>query len=90
MHYWVKWGNAKKCIFPSNVFSALPEFNQLLDFINLFDSQVILMLLYDSVSVVINVFSDRDCSGHGSGERKSLALQQLDCVARTMHECAVF
>jgi len=27
---------------------------------------------------------------HGSGERKSIALQQLDCVARTMHQCAVF
>jgi len=48
------------------------------------------MLLYDSLSVVINVFSDRDCWGHGSGERKSLALQQFDCVACTMHECTVF
>jgi len=28
--------------------------------------------------------------GHGSGERKSIALQQLDCVARTKHRCAVF
>ena len=29
---------------------------------------------------------------HGSGERKSRALQQLDCVARTMHvhQCTVF
>jgi len=27
--------------------------------------------------------------GHGSGESKSIALQQLDCVARTMHN-AVF
>ena len=28
--------------------------------------------------------------GQGSGERKLTALQQLDCVARTMHQCAVF
>jgi len=28
--------------------------------------------------------------GHGSEERKSIALQQLDCVARTMHQCVVF
>jgi len=31
-----------------------------------------------------------DCWGHGSGERKPTALQQLDCVARTMHQCTVF
>jgi len=36
--------------------SALPEFNQLLDFFNLFDSQLILTVLYDSLSLVINVF----------------------------------
>ena len=28
--------------------------------------------------------------GHGSGERKSKALQQLDCGARIMHQSAVF
>jgi len=40
--------------------SALPEFNQsLLDFFNLFDSRLILMLLYNSLSLVINAF----CSG---------------------------
>ena len=50
----------------------------------------IFMLLYDSLSLVINAFSHRDCWGHGSEERKSIALQQLDCVARTMHQCAVF
>ena len=27
---------------------------------------------------------------HGSRERKSTALQQLDCVACTKHQCAVF
>jgi len=47
------------------------------------------MLLNDSISLAINAFSHRDCWGHGSGERKSIALQQLDCVARTMHQCTV-
>jgi len=70
--------------------SALPEFNQLLDFFNVFVSRLILTLLYDSLSSVINAFSYRDCWGHGSGERKWIALQQLDCVACTMHHCAVF
>jgi len=46
---------------------------------NLFASRLIFMLLYDSLSVVINAFSHRDCWGHGSEERKSIALQQLDC-----------
>jgi len=39
------------------------------------------VLLYDSLSLVINEFSHRDCWGHGSKERKSIALQQLDFVA---------
>jgi len=35
----------------------MPEFNQsLLDFLNLFDSRLILMLLYDSTNFVINAF----------------------------------
>jgi len=46
----------------------LPEFNQLLDFFNLFDSRLILTLLYDSLSLVINAFSYRDCWRHGSRE----------------------
>jgi len=71
-------------------FSALPEFNQsLFDFFNLFDSRLILTLLYDSLNLVINAFSS-GLLGHGSKERKSTALQQLDCVARTKHQCAVF
>ena len=51
------------------------------------------MLLYDSLSLVINAFSYRDWTVRGmvnSGERKSIALKQLDCVARTMYQCAVF
>jgi len=42
------------------------------------------MLLYDSLNLVINAFSS-GLLGHGLGERKSRAPQQLDCVARTMH-----
>jgi len=44
----------ENCIFPSS--AVLPEFNQLLDFFNLFDSRLILTLL---LSLVINVFSYR-------------------------------
>jgi len=42
-----------------------------------------------SLSLVINVFSYREYWVHGSGERKSIALQLLDSVACTMHQCAV-
>ena len=37
--------------------SALPELNQMLDFFSLFDSRLILTLLYDSLSLVLNAFS---------------------------------
>jgi len=43
--------------------SALPEFNQLFDFFNLFDSQLILTMLYDSINHVINAFSPQGCWG---------------------------
>jgi len=46
--------------------------------------------VYDSLNHVINAFSPQGCWGHGSGERKSTAMQQLDSVARTVHQCAVF
>jgi len=50
-------GKHKNCIFTLCI-SALPEFNQLLlVFCNLFDSQLILTLLYDSLNLVINAFS---------------------------------
>ena len=61
-------------------FTQMPEFNQsLLDFFYLFDLQHILMLLYDSLNLVINAFISGLLWGHGSGERKSRALQKLDC-----------
>jgi len=41
-----------RCIIP------LPEFNQsLLDFFSLFDSQLILTMLYDSLNLIISAFS---------------------------------
>jgi len=44
--------------FFTRCISALPEFNKsLLDFFNLFDSRLILTLLYDSLNLVINAFS---------------------------------
>jgi len=47
-------------------------------------------MLYDFLNHVINAFSLQGCWGHGSGERKSRALQDVDCVACTMHHRAVF
>jgi len=49
----------KIAFFHSNAcISALPEFNQsLLDFFNLFDSQFIFKLLYNSLNLVISAFS---------------------------------
>jgi len=60
--------------------TALPEFNQLLDFFNLFDSPLICTLLYDSLNLVINAFS----SGLlGVWFRRNE-------VESTIHQCAVF
>ena len=86
---WQNWEHENR-IFTRYI-SALPEFNQsLLDFFDLFDLRLIFTLLCDSVNLVINAFSLGLLGRHGSGERKSKALQQLDCVARTMHQCSVF
>jgi len=76
-----KTGNTKMVFFPRYI-SALPEVNQLLhDFFSLFDSRLIPTLLYDSLNFVINAFSLGLFERHGSRERKSRALQQLDSVA---------
>jgi len=82
-----KRGNAKIAFSLKCCISALPEFNQLLDFFNLFDSGLILTVLYDSLSLVINALSYGTVEKHASTERKSISLQQLDCVACTMHQC---
>ena len=53
-----KRGNTK-IAFSLKCCSALPEFNQVLDFFNPFDSRLILTLPYDSLNLVINAFSSR-------------------------------
>jgi len=69
-------GNTKIAFF-TRCISALSQFNQ----------SLILALLYPKFC---NQYIQLGALGHGSGERKSTALQQLDCVARTKHQCAVF
>ena len=55
-----KTGNTKIAFSLKCCISALLEFNQSpLDFFNLFDSRLILTLLYDSLNLVINAFSSR-------------------------------
>jgi len=70
--------------FPSKCcISALLEFKKsLLDFFNLFDSRLILTLLYDSLSHVINAVSYWSCWVHGLGEREvgSTAAVGLCCM----------
>jgi len=48
---WKSHFSRKCCI------SAVPEFNQLLDFFNLSDWRLILMLLHDFLNLAINMFS---------------------------------
>jgi len=83
-------GNMKIAFSLRWCISALPEFQQLLDFFNLFDSRLIFTLLCDSLNLVINAFNLGLLGMHGSGKKKSRALQKLDCVACTMHQCSVF
>jgi len=54
-----KRGNTKIVFFSLKCcISVLPECNQsLLDFFSLFDSRLILTLLYDSLNLVVNAFS---------------------------------
>jgi len=47
----------------NRLFTQMPEFNQLFDFFNLFDSQLTLTMLYDSLNHVINAFSPLSCWG---------------------------
>jgi len=73
---WQNWGNMKIAFSLKCCISALPEFNQsLLDFFNLFDSRLILTLLYDSLNLVINAFGSELLGGvvqeKGSRERCS-------------------
>ena len=58
-------------------------------FFNVFDSQLILMLLYDSLSFVINAFSYRDSRGDCSGEKEvdSAAAVGLCCTHNAPVRC---
>jgi len=68
------------------LYSRLPKFTQLLDFFNLFDSRLILTLLYDSLSLVINAFSSGLLGGmvqeKGSRERsRSWTVLHAQCIS---------
>jgi len=87
----ISWqnGKCKNCIFHL-LYKCIAgiQLYLLLDFFNLFDSWLIRCcmtpwILYQCVQL-------GPFGGHGSGERKSRVLQQLDCVACPMHQCAVF
>ena len=80
-----KTGNTKIAFFTRCV-SALPEFNQsLLDFLYLFDSPLILTLLYDFLDLVINAFNSGLLGGsiHGKGSRERCSRWT---VAHTKHQ----
>jgi len=84
LHYVAKRRNAKIAHSNAAIMHCRIQPWSLLDFFNLFDSRLTLTLPYDSLNLVISVFSSGLLGEHGSGERKSTALQQLDCVA---HKC---
>ena len=63
LHYLAKQGSTEMHFSVKYCISALPEFNKLLNFFNIFDSPLILTLLYDSLYIVINAFIYRDCWG---------------------------
>jgi len=63
LHQLAKWENTK--ISLTCCINALPEFNQLLDLFNLFDSRLILTMPYDSLNFAINVFSSGLLGEHG-------------------------
>jgi len=71
---------------------CISAFNRLLDFFNLFDSRLIGhagVWLPKSCNQCVQLGAAGGMV-HDSGERKLTALQELHCVARTMHQCAVF
>ena len=81
LHYLAKLGNKNRIFSLKCCISALTEFSQsLLDFFSIFDSRLILMLLYDSLNLVINAFSSGCWRGHGSGKVESIAAVGLCCM----------
>jgi len=89
-----KTGSSKIAFSLAVLVSTLLEFNQsLLDFFNLFDWRL------NPHATVGLPKSCNQCVQLGAvvgawftymREKKSRALQQLDCVARTKHQCTVF
>jgi len=73
--------------FPQCCISASLVFNQLFDFFNLFDSRLILTLLYDSISLVINAFSYRVYWGLGRKEVDSAAAVGQCCTHNAPVRC---
>ena len=78
LRYLGKWRNVQVAFSLKCCISAFPEFNQSLhDFVNHFDTRLILTLLYDSLNLVINAF----ISGLlGRMVQELRALQQLDVL----------
>ena len=91
LHYLTKRGNTKIAFLLKCCINALPEFNQsLLHFFSLFDSRLILALLYDSLNFVINAFSSGLLGGmvqeKGSRER----CGSWTVVVCIKHQCDTF
>jgi len=89
LHYLVKRRNTKIAFSLKCCISALPEFNQLLDFFNLFDLRLILTMLYDSLNHVINAFSPQGFWGTYFRKRKvvSAAWVGLCCMPSALVRC---
>ena len=81
-------GKHKNLHFHSCI-SALPEFDQpLLDFFNLFNSRLILTLLYDSINLVISAFSSGLLGAwFRRKEVESTAAVGLCCTQRAPVRC---
>jgi len=75
----------ENCIFTQMLCQCIAWIQPTAWFLHFFDSRLILTTLYDSLSHVINAFSPQGCWGHGSGERKSRALQQLSWTVLLAH-----
>jgi len=59
-----------------------------LDFFKLVESQLIFMLLYDSLNLIISVVHQSHLGSWGHRSEK-VKLRSLDCVAYKMCQCAV-
>jgi len=86
LHYLAKRETRKLHFALKCCISALPEFNQLLNFFNRFDSRLTLML-HDSLSLVINAFSYRDC--WGAWFRRKEVDNAAEVGLRCMHNAPV-